>query len=241
MIIREEVCVGCGRCQAYCPDDAIIYRNLKSVVDQDLCVECGACLRARVCPVDALQEHPQVFEYPRALRKYFSDPVATHKATGISGRGTEESKTNDVTNRVGFDEVGIAIEVGRPTLGMDLHDVQKISRALAKAGITEIEPCNPIHSMYANAETGELKPELLDEKVLSAIIEIVVPFEKAPLVLRTAKEVAKEVNSVFVLDIFSRLEPGLKIQQRVLDMLQAEGLPWRPNAKINMGLGRAGE
>jgi hypothetical protein len=68
-----------------------------------------------------------------------------------------------------------------------------------------------------------------------------VPFDKAPLVLRTAKEVAKEVNSVFVLDIFSRLEPGLKIQQRVLDMLKAEGLPWRPNAKINMGLGRAGE
>jgi hypothetical protein len=24
-------------------------------------------------------------------------------------------------------------------------------------------------------------------------------------------------------------------------MLEAEGLPWRPNAKINMGLGRAGE
>jgi NAD-dependent dihydropyrimidine dehydrogenase PreA subunit len=241
MIVREELCVGCGRCQPYCPEGAITYRNLKSVVDQDLCVECGACLRARVCPVDALAEHPQVFEYPRALRKYFSDPVATHKATGISGRGTEESKTNDVTNRVGFDEVGIAIEVGRPTLGMDLHDVQKISRALAKAGITEIEPCNPIHSMYANAETGDLKTELLDEKVLSAIIEIVVPFEKAPLVLRTAKEVAKEVNSVFVLDIFSRLEPGLKIQQRVLDMLEAEQLPWRPNAKINMGLGRAGE
>lgn len=241
MIVREEACVGCGRCQPYCPEGAIVFRNLKSVVDQDLCVECGACLRAAVCPVDALQEHPLVFEYPRALRKYFSDPVATHKATGISGRGTEESKTNDVTNRVGFDEVGIAIEVGRPTLGMGLHDVQKISRALARAGITEIEPCNPIHSMYANAETGELKPELLDEKVLSAIIEIVVPFEKAPLVLRTAKEVAREVDSVFVLDIFSRLEPGLKIQQRVIDLLKAEGLPWRPNAKINMGLGRAGE
>ena len=241
MIVREEVCVGCGCCQPYCPEEAITFQGLKSVVDQDLCIECGACLRAGICPVDALQEHPQVFEYPRALRKFFSDPVATHKATGISGRGTEESKTNDVTNRVGFDEVGIAIEVGRPTLGMDLHDVQKISWALARAGITEIESCNPIHSMYANAETGDLKPELLDEKVLSAIIEIVVPFEKASLVLRTAKQVARELNSVFMLDIFSRLEPGLKVQQRVLDMLKAEGLPWRPNAKINMGLGRAGE
>lgn len=241
MIIREERCVGCGRCQPYCPEGAIHYEGLKSAVDQDACVECGTCLRVRICPVEALQEHPLVFEYPRALRKYFSDPAATHKATGISGRGTEESKTNDVTNRVGPDEVGIAIEVGRPTLGMDLHDVQKISRALAKAGITEIEECNPIHSMYSNPDTGDLKPELLDEKVLSAIIEIVVPFEKAPLVLRTAKEVAKEVDSVFVLDIFTRLEPGLTIQPRVLEMLRAEGLPWRPNAKINMGLGRAGE
>jgi hypothetical protein len=66
-----------------------------------------------------------------------------------------------------------------------------------------------------------------------------VPFEKAALVLRTAKEVAKELDSVFTLDIFSTLEPDLTIQQRVLDLLEAEGRPWRPNAKINMGLGRA--
>lgn len=241
MIIREELCVGCGQCQPYCPEGSITFQGLKSTVDQASCVECGTCLRVGICPVDALQEHPQVFEYPRALRKFFSDPTATHAATGISGRGTEESKTNDVTDRVGPDEVGIAIEVGRPTLGMNLHDVQKISRALAKAGITEIEECNPIHSMYSNPDTGDLKPELLDERVLSAIIEMSVPFEKAGLVLRTAKEVAKELDSVFTMDIFSRLEPNLTIQQRVLDLLKAEGLPWRPNAKINMGLGRAGK
>ena len=123
MIIREERCVGCGRCQPYCPEGAIHYKGLKSDVDQVACVECGTCLRVHICPVDALQEHPQVFEYPRALRKFFSDPAATHKATGISGRGTEESKTNDVTNRVGPDEVGIAIEVGRPTLAVALRFV----------------------------------------------------------------------------------------------------------------------
>ena len=238
MIIHEEVCIGCGRCQPYCPSGAIHYVGLKSAVDQDVCYECGTCLRVEICPVDAIAEHPAVFEYPRALRKYFSDPSATHAATGIQGRGTEESKTNDVTGRVTPDQVGIAIEVGRPTLGMSLHDVQKISRALARAGITEIEECNPIHSMYADEKTGDLKPELLDEKVLSAIIEISVPKERAPAVLQTIKQVAKEVDSVFTVDMFSTLGPDLTIQQDVLDILTAEGFTWRPNAKINMGLGK---
>jgi NAD-dependent dihydropyrimidine dehydrogenase PreA subunit len=239
MIIHEELCVGCGRCQPYCPSRAIHFEALKSTVDQDVCYECGTCLRVEICPVGAVAEHPAVFEYPRALRKYFSDPAATHKATGIQGRGTEESKTNDVTGRVQPDEVGIAIEVGRPTLGMGLHDVQKISRALARAGITEIEECNPIHSMYADEKTGDLKPEMLNEKVLSAIIEISVPKDRVPIVFRTIKEVAREVDSVFTVDCFSRLGPNLTIQPDVLKMIADAGFTWRPNAKINMGLGRA--
>ena len=241
MIIHEDLCVGCGQCQPYCPTGAIRFMELKSAVDQDVCYECGTCLRSGICPVDAIEEHPLVFEYPRAIRKFFSDPAATHKATGIQGRGTEESKTNDATGRVGPDEAGIAIEVGRPTLGMGLKDVQKISRALARAGITEIEECNPIHSMYADPNTGDLKPELLDERVLSAIIEMSVPKDRVRHVLRTVKEVAREVDSVFVLDIFSTLGPDLAIQVDILNDIRAEGLTWRPNAKINMGLGRAWE
>ncbi len=241
MIIHQDLCVGCGRCQPYCPTGAIGYMHLKSVVDQDVCYECGTCLRSGICPVDAIAEHPEVYEYPRAVRKFFSDPAATHKATGIQGRGTEESKTNDATGRVGPGQAGIAIEVGRPTLGMGLRDVQKISRALARAGITEIEENNPIHSMYADPRTGDLKPELLDERVLSAIIELCVPKDRVRHVLRAVKAVAEEVDSVFVLDIFTTLNPGLEIQADVLDDIRAEGLSWRPNAKINVGLGRAWE
>ena len=241
MIIRQDLCVGCGRCHPFCPAEAITFAGLGSTVDEVKCFECGTCLRVEICPVNAIEEHPLVYEYPRAVRKFFSDPASTHKATGIQGRGTEESKTNDVTGRVGPEEVGIAIEVGRPTVGMTLVDVQKISRALARAGITEIEECNPIHSMYANSQTGDLREDLLDERVLSAIIEIVVPHEKARLVLRTAKEVAKHIEGVFVLDIFSTLQPDLTIQPQILKMLEEEGLPWRPNAKINMGLGHVTE
>jgi len=241
MIIHKEICVGCGRCHPYCPTGAILFEDFKSTVDQDVCYECGTCLRSEICPVDAIGESPSVFEYPRALRKYFSDPTSTHAVTGIQGRGTEESKTNDVTLRVGLDEVGIGIEVGRPTVGMDLRDIQKITRALARTGIHEIEPNNPIHSMIQDFATGDLKPELMGEKVLSAIIEIQVKRERLRDVLRTIKEVAQELDSVFSLDVFTIVEPRIKVPQEVLEAIEGEGFSFRLNAKINMGLGRAWE
>jgi hypothetical protein len=212
MMIHEEICVGCGRCQPYCPTAAIRYDGLKSMIDQEICYECSTCLRAAHCPVDAIAESPNVYDYPRALRRFFSDPSATHAATGIQGRGTEESKTNDVTLRVGPGEVGVAIET---------H--------------------NPIHSMIADEASGDLKPEMLGERVLSAIIEINVKRDELRGILRTLKEVAKEVDSVFCIDACTIVEPGLKIPEEVLESIRAEGFTWRPNAKINMGLGRAWE
>ena len=239
MLIRKDICVGCGRCHPYCPAEAISFEELKSAVDQEKCYECGTCLRSQICPVEAIEDSPYVYEYPRALRKYFSDPNAPHALTGIGGRGTEESKTNDVTNRVGPGQVGIAIEVGRPTIGMDLADVQKITRAMAKAGITAIEPENPFNDMIQNHATGDLKPELMGEKVLSAIMEFKVKPDRVGLALRTIKEAAKEVDSVFVVDVYTRVGPRLAIPRELLDTIEAEGYTRRPNAKINMGLGRA--
>lgn len=241
MMIRKERCVGCGQCQPYCPAGAISYEDLKSTVDQNICYECGTCLRSEICHVNAIEESPHVYEYPRALRKYFSDPTSTHAVTGIQGRGTEESKSNDVTLRVGPDEVGIGIEVGRPTIGMDLNDIQKITRVLAQSGIHEIEPNNPVHSMIKDYATGDLKPELLGERVLSAIIEIQVKRDQLRNILHTLKKVAQELESVFSLDVFTIVEPGLKIPQDILEAIEAEGFSCRPNAKVNMGLGRAWE
>jgi len=241
MIITQSLCVGCGRCHPYCPAGAIGYQDLKSFVDQDACYECGTCLRVAACPVNALVEPDSVYEYPRAVRKFFSDPTSTHAVTGISGRGTEESKTNDVTRRCREDEVGVAIETGRPTVGMGLRDIEKITRALAASGIHKIEPHNPIHSLIKNEVTGDLQPELIGERVLSAIIELQIKRERLPHLLQVIKEVANEVDSVFCLDVFMTVEAGLTIPPTVLAMIDAAGLSWRPNAKINMGLGRAWE
>lgn len=241
MIIHKEICVGCGECQPYCPAGAIVYEDLKSTVDQNVCYECGTCLRSEICPVNAIEESPYVYEHPRALRKYFSDPTSTHAVTGIQGRGTEESKTNDVTLRVKPGEVGIGIEVGRPTIGIGMDDIQKITRALASSGIHEIEPHNPIYSMIEDFKTGDLKKELMGERVLSAIIELQVKTERLRPVLRTLKTVARELESVFSLDVFTIVEPTLEIPREVIDSIEAEGFSCRPNAKINMGLGRAWE
>jgi hypothetical protein len=122
-----------------------------------------------------------------------------------------------------------------------LRDIEKITRALARSGIREIEPHNPVISLVKDKNTGDLKPELLDERVLSAIIEIQVRRERLPHVLQAIKEAAREIDSVFCLDVFMVVEPNLNVPQVVLEMIREAGFSWRPNAKVNMGLGRAWE
>jgi hypothetical protein len=95
--------------------------------------------------------------------------------------------------------------------------------------------------MIEDPASGDLKAELLDERVLSAIIEIQVKRNRLSAVLKTIKSVIPEVDSVFTLDVFTMLEPGLTVPREVIDTIEAEGFSWRPNAKINMGLGRAWE
>jgi len=52
--IQNDVCIGCGTCEAECPVGAIsVGDDGKYVINAELCVECGAC--AGVCPVDAPQ------------------------------------------------------------------------------------------------------------------------------------------------------------------------------------------
>ena len=110
-------------------------------VDLEECVECGACLRTSVCSTVAFYQQP--LSWPRELRAQLSDPLGVHPKTGIPGRGTEGIKTNDVTDRVKPGYAGMAVEVGRPTVGARLSEVEKIAMALFKLGI-EHEPANPV-------------------------------------------------------------------------------------------------
>ena len=50
--VLADKCVGCGKCLAVCPEDAIIGKEgYIHMVDQDMCEHCGKCLA--VCPQNA--------------------------------------------------------------------------------------------------------------------------------------------------------------------------------------------
>jgi hypothetical protein len=63
-----------------------------------------------------------------------SVPVETNGVTGVTGRGTEEVKTNVVSGRVRKGRVGLCIDVGRPGAGARMYDVEKNRNGLRQCG-----------------------------------------------------------------------------------------------------------
>ncbi|MBU2261837.1 MAG: (4Fe-4S)-binding protein, partial [Proteobacteria bacterium] len=84
--------------------------------------------------------------------------------------------------------------------------------------------------------TGKLKPEFRKEKVLSAILEFKIREDQLEQVVGQLQPVLAEVDTVVSWGLATRFaEDGtLPVRSR----LEALGVPARPNAKINMGLGR---
>lgn len=235
MRINEQECVECGLCLPYCPMGAISMEEEtgRMVIDPDECVECGVCYRSKVCPVDALEE--EIHPWPRSVRAAFSNPLLVHKETRVPGRGTEEAKTNDVTGQFKKGFVGVTAEMGRPGLGARFYDVEMVAQALARAGV-QFAPNNPVTFMMVDQTTGKLNPEIIKEKVCSAMIESLTPVGNLPRVISELKGVASQIETVFSLTISSRLdENGTAPCEKILNDLE---VPFYFNGKINVGLGR---
>ncbi len=233
MQIDPDLCIGCGQCLPYCPVNAITLEEDISQIDLDECAECGNCLRNAHCPVDAIYQ--QDLAWPRIVRSILSDVLTIAVESGISGRGTEEMKTNEVTGRFKFGFAGIAIEVGRPVLGARLYDVEKIAQAVASLNV-EFEKNNPVTSMMSDPKTGKFKNELINEKVLSAIIEFVVKLEQLPELFRILEKVAAKIETVFSLDVATRICSDGRVPTS--PYIEGAGLWIAPNGKTNVGLGR---
>lgn len=234
MKIDPDTCGGCAQCVPYCPMGAIHLTDAGiSEIDWDECVECGVCLRNADCPTDSIVETEN--PWPRSVRGYFSNPLAEHKETRIPGRGTEEMKTNDVTGRYRLGQVGMAMEVGRPGTGTRFRDVQMLTMAIAELGI-RLEPKNPVTFLIVDQEKGLLNPDVLDEKVLSAIVEFTIPIERTAEVIERLCQVEKQINTVFSVDLICKVTPDGSIP--TVPLMRELGIPLSSNGKSNIGLGR---
>ena len=264
MQIDQQKCVACGNCVPICPMGAISIDPIKNRanVNADECVECYACYRGMsmerlnptlvrgirgllkafrlrfdpepdVCPTSAIT--PDELAWPRIVRRAFSDPIVTHESTGVHGRGTEEVKTNDVTNRIGLGQAGYVVEFGRPTVGVRFRDIEKMTLALAAMGI-EFEEKNPVTHMMSDRKTGKLRDDILNEKILSAIVEFKTGIESVPAVLRRVDEVSKTLQTVVAVGVSTRC--GERGQSALDSVLAEEGFSCF-RGKTNLGLGRA--
>jgi ferredoxin len=264
MRINPDKCVACGNCTYVCPMEAIYIDPVikRATINRDECVECYACynglsqehlnptmvrtvrkifamMRVRfdpepdVCPTAAFE--PDELTWPRVVRRAFSDPRVPHESTGVEGRGTEEVKTNDVSGRVKVGEVGFTIEFGRPGVGARFHEIQEMCWALAKAGVS-FEKKNPITSLMTDVPTGTLREDILNEKVMSAIVEIKTPVERTEEVVRLVWDVEKRLKSVIALGVGTRCDENGE-DKVVAPILERLGYKLE-RAKTNIGLGR---
>ena len=187
-VIDQEKCTGCRTCQRFCTVDAIHFEDKKCRVDPELCTECYVCLRMAVCPENAIYAQ-DLENFYKQLQHVLSDPVETHAVTGVTGRGTEEVKTNDVTGRVNEGEVGFAVEFGRPGVGAYFRDVDKVTQAVVQSSTSvELQPKNPVTALMSDLKTGKIQEDVLNEKVMSCILEFKMKEEDMPEMLKTIEK-----------------------------------------------------
>ncbi len=187
-------------------------------------------------PEDAIYAEELVGFY-KQFQHVISDPVENHGVTGVTGRGTEEVKTNDVSGRVKKGWIGLSIDMGRPGLGVYLRDAEKVAMACAKAGF-KLAPQeeSPLAALMPDSSTGKLEDGCLDYRLLSVIIEGRCEEKKAKDVLRALKKVEKEVDTVFSVGLISRVDENGHC--RALEFLDELGIPQPHRGKVNPGMGK---
>ena len=88
----------------------------------------------------------------------------------------------------------------------------------------------------SDVATGTIREDILDEKVLSAIVEIKVPVERAEEIIRLVWEVEKQIETVVALGVGARCDEDGE-ENVVAPILEKLGYKLE-RAKTNIGLGR---
>lgn len=262
MHVDKKKCIGCANCVPVCPMGAIyIADDGLSEINKEACVECDACYKGMskenlpqqptrflrgvlaffklrfqpdpdICPTGAISLDELV--WPRTLRRTFSDPEVPHESTGIGGRGTLEVKTNDISGRIKEGEVGFTVEFGRPGVGVYFRDVDGVCQKIAQMPV-EFQKQNPLTALMTDLKSGKLRPDVLQEKVLSCILEFKAKTSDMSAILRLIEVEVRRLDTVVALGMAVRCDS--EGNDRVQHQLQAMGYDaWR--GKINLGLGR---
>ena len=129
----------------------------------------------------------------------------------------------------------MAFELGRPGVGTRFRDVEKVARGLAGLGIV-FEENNPVTKLMVDRKKGLINPEVLNEKVLSAIVEFLLPAEKLSQVLEVLDRISQEIDTVFSGDIISRI--GVDGSVPYVNVLRERNRYLSINGKSNVGIGR---
>ena len=228
--IDRSRCVGCGQCVTVCPMGAIALADKKASINPDECAECGVCSRSRICPVDAI--HAGNLAWPRVLREAYSNPIAEHETTGVPGRGTEGIKTNDSQHRYGRGSMGVFVELGRPALGARFRDVERVVKTFKAHGY-DVVPHNPVADLIDDRKTGALKPDVLNEKVISCLVEFMLPETAADELMGIIHELAGAVETVFNVSVALRADEEGRPR---LTQIFGPDIFSLPNAKVNIGM-----
>ena len=147
----------------------------------------------------------------------------------------EEIKTNDARRVYIDDLVGVSAEVGRPGIGASFHDVQCITRALVECG-ARFAVDNPLMELFVDPARGMLAPEILNERVLSIIVECLVPEADLEQTLRNLVDASSLLSVPVLLSVAGAYaSDGTTPYQRVLEKMKLEYLP---TGKMNLGFAR---
>lgn len=235
MIIDKQKCTACKACHAYCTVGAISFvqweKGKKSEVNQDDCVECGACLRSGVCAANAI--FMAELEWPRSIRPRFSSPYSP-PLPGIKGAlPPPDPKLNDVNCRISKGSTAVVVEVGRPGVSASLADGERICMALAAAGVT-FDPGSGITGLMVDPDVGTLQPDILDERVMHVMIHYTCSDVSLSASLKALGEVSERVNTVFSIGFSNQLDaegiaPAVAIAEEA-------GFVLKPHAKTNVGM-----
>jgi dissimilatory sulfite reductase (desulfoviridin) alpha/beta subunit len=110
----HDLCTGCGTCQKYCREHAIVIRRGKVVLEKKLCVECGMCVMP--CPFDVLRGSEPRYRitvggrrgrHPKVGRELVtvSDPEVVLEIVGKIIKWTYELASSDVLLSEQLDEL----------------------------------------------------------------------------------------------------------------------------------------